>query len=193
MMVHELLQDIPVILASQSPRRVALLSQLGITFQQIASQFAERYNGMKPKDFVIYNAEKKAATVHAQHHDSLVIGADTIVEIDNQILGKPTSVAQATAMLSQLSAKTHQVHTGISIFYKTKKLTNISTTTVTFFSLSPETINRYIATKEPMDKAGAYGIQGLGSQFIRSIKGCYFNVMGFPISCFSEMVNALFD
>ena len=124
----------------------------------------------------------------SRHPNSLVIGADTVVSVDDAILGKPTNTADAARMLRLLSGRAHQVYTGVAAIGMGIELTGVECTDVIFRELDDETISRYIATGEPMDKAGAYAIQGRGAVLIRSISGCYSNVVGLPIYRLSTML-----
>ena len=125
---------------------------------------------------------RKAQAVFKDHSDALVIGSDTIVKIGNDVLGKPKNIEDAKAMLKELSDNTHQVVTGVTILYKDKAETFSSVADVTFYPLSDEEIDTYIATNEPMDKAGSYAIQGDAAKFIRSIRGDYYTIVGLPIA-----------
>jgi septum formation protein len=190
-MLHNLLRNEDIILASKSPRRTFLLRQIGLKFRQIASNIIEVENGMSPEDFVIHYSMKKADKVFKTHPNSFVIGVDTIVIIDNKILGKPKNRKEAKKFLQMLSGNCHIVLSGISICTKKNKISDIEITKVYFNKISEPDIKEYLNTNEPMDKAGAYGIQGFGSQFIKKIDGCYFNVMGFPIPLFYKMCNSI--
>ena len=125
---------------------------------------------------------QKAQAVFKDHSDALVIGSDTIVKIGNDVLGKPKNIEDAKAMLKELSDNTHQVVTGVTILYKDKAETFSSVADVTFYPLNDEEIDAYIATNEPMDKAGSYAIQGDAAKFIRSIRGDYYTIVGLPIA-----------
>lgn len=186
-MLHSLLKNENIILASRSPRRAFLLEQVGVKFEQIPSHIEENINRMQPDDFVLHYSKKKAEEIQKTHPDSLIIGADTIVVLDNKIIGKPQNDENAFQILQKLSGKCHEVYTGISILFHDTHISDIAKTKVFFKPMSDEDIREYVSTGEPMDKAGAYGIQRYGSQFIDKIDGCYFNVMGFPIPLFYEM------
>ena len=125
---------------------------------------------------------QKAETVFKDHSDALVIGADTIVKIGNDVLGKPKSLLEAKKMLEELSDNTHEVVTGVTIMYQDKAETFSSVAEVTFYPLSEKEIDDYIATNEPMDKAGSYAIQGDAAKFIRSINGDYYTIVGLPVA-----------
>jgi len=186
-MLHNLLNTENIILASRSPRRAFLLKNVGLQFEQIPSHIEENLNGMQPEDFVIHYSQKKAEAIQKIHTDSFIIGADTIVVLNNKIIGKPQNNEDAFQILKKLSGKCHEVLTGVSILFHDSQVSDIAKTKVYFNPISDEDIREYVSTGEPMDKAGAYGIQGYGSQFIDKIEGCYFNVMGFPIPLFYEM------
>ena len=174
-----------LILASGSPRRKELLQQAGFTFEVITSSAEESYSpGMPPSEVAPYLASLKAGAVAdalGMPSDCAIIGADTVVALGNHIYGKPTDEQDACAILGQLSAKTHQVVTGVCVICENEKLCFAQTTDVTFKPLSPDEIASYVETKEPMDKAGAYGIQGLGAALVECINGDYNNVVGLPV------------
>ena len=173
-----------IILASESPRRKYLLEQAGLRFLVVPSRFDEgSLTPGDPIDTVTTLAEAKVAEVAERFPDSWVIGADTIVSINGQILGKPASEEEALRMLHQLSGHTHQVFTGFSIccLSKNRQITDAVHTDVTFKQLTEEEIQWYIQTREPFDKAGAYAIQGLGTFLVRRINGSYTNVVGLPV------------
>jgi septum formation protein len=173
-----------LILASKSPRRKHLLEQTGLKFSVIPSDFDESSVAMSdPAAYVRALAEFKALDISQKHPDSWIIGADTIVLIDNQILGKPGSNDEAREMLKRLSGKSHQVFTGYCICCREKKQLFSETvkTEVHFKELRLAEIDWYIETGEPLDKAGAYAIQGVGSFLVRSIDGSYTNVVGLPV------------
>jgi len=178
-------QDNPrLILASKSPRRRYLLNQVGLTFKVIPSSFDENTVSLStPETYVKTLAEAKAADVSKEYPESWVIGADTVVVIDNTILGKPDSKAQARTMLKSLSGKTHQVYTGYCIrcLAEDRVFSDTAKTDVLFKTLADNEIEWYINTSEPFDKAGAYAVQGLGTFIVKSIKGSYTNVVGLPV------------
>lgn len=178
------IQNTKLILASKSPRRKYLLEQAGIKFEVIPSQFDENAMPLKTPDLYVQAlSQAKAEEVALKYPGQWVIGADTIVLIDGQILGKPNGKDAARSMLEQLSGQTHQVYTGFTIccVEKNKTHTDAICTDVTFKELSPHEIEWYIHTDEPFDKAGAYAIQGLGTFLVKSIKGSYTNVVGLPV------------
>lgn len=173
-----------LILASQSPRRQVLLKQLGLEFSVIPSNIEEQfYETLSPVELVQRLAIDKAEAV-ALKEEGIIIAADTIVVLDQEIMGKPCSKEEAYAMLSALSGKRHQVITGVCVYDTTTQKQEYAAeqTEVFFRSLSDEEIESYIASGEPFDKAGSYGIQGLGALLIEKIVGCYFNVVGLPLN-----------
>ena len=172
-----------VILASKSPRRKELLELLKIPFEIIVSDIDEHidYDNDLVKEIEKLSYQK-AQAVYKDHNDALVIGSDTIVKIGNDILGKPKSYDEAEKMLRELSYNTHEVVTAVTIFYQDQTETFSSVAKVTFYPLSDEEIKEYIATNEPMDKAGAYAIQGDAAKFIRSIEGDFYTIVGLPIA-----------
>lgn len=175
-----------IILASASPRRSQLLKQIGLNFTVHPSQVEEKYiEGQKPHLWVQDLALAKALDVASTLKEGIVIGADTIVVNDNLILGKPRDEKEAELMLKSLSGKKHQVLTGIAVVDGNNTenyLTQVEITHVKFRNLSDVEIKAYVKSKEPLDKAGAYGIQGLGALLVEAIEGCYFNVVGLPLS-----------
>ncbi len=178
-----------MILASGSPRRKELLSLLGYPFEVIVSDYEEKIDeDNKLEDEIKKLSFGKAKTVFNDHQDALIIGADTIVTIDNKVLGKPKTNENAYKMLKELSGKKHTVITGVTIMTKDKYDTFAVVSDVYFNKLSDDEINKYIQTKEPLDKAGGYAIQGVASKFIRKIDGDYYAIMGLPVS---ELYNRL--
>ena len=173
-----------LILASQSPRRRYLLEQAGLTFTVVPSAVDEALVAVcAPETYARRLAEAKAADVARNYPDSWIIGADTIVVIDGDILGKPGSTTAARRMLRQLSGQTHQVITAFAVCCEAAGHRHAETTTtaVTFKTLSAAEIEWYVQTREPFDKAGAYAIQGIGTFLVRSIHGSYTNVVGLPV------------
>jgi septum formation protein len=188
-MLHEILNDHEVILASQSPRRRELFSLLGISYRTMPANIPEPITGEAPDTQAMQYARQKAEIIVNQGYSaSLVVAADTVVDIDNIVLGKPTDTTQAYEYLKKLSGREHYVHTGICVGYQCRYWQVSECTKVQFSTLTDADILAYIATSEPLDKAGAYGIQGYGAQFVSSIVGCYFNVMGFPVSKFYSLI-----
>jgi septum formation protein len=176
-----------IILASASPRRAEILRNAGIPFETHAPIIDEsRRPGELRADYVRRLALAKARAVANTQKDTadcLFIGADTVVVAAGEILGKPESPEDARRMLHLLSGAVHEVHTGLAIIRRPGAMEGIveEVTSVTFARLSDEEIESYIATGEPFDKAGAYGIQGIGGRYVTRIEGCYFNVMGLPL------------
>ena len=170
-----------MILASQSPRRRELLKYITDDFAVKVSDVDETLpNGASPSAAVVYLSQIKARPFAAV--GDTVIGADTVVAIDGKILGKPTDKADAAAMLRELSGTTHSVFTGVTVIKDNHERSFYCETKVKFYPLTDSEIERYIATGEPLDKAGAYGIQGYGSLLVEGIEGDYFNVVGLPVS-----------
>lgn len=173
-----------IILASQSPRRRELLTQMGIRdFQIITPDIDERMDRALPPDKLVetISAEKAGAVAAQTGPEALVIAADTVVALEGAVLGKPRDETEAAEMLSALSGRHHQVYTGFTVIRGSRRVTRSACTEVVFRPLTPEEIADYVKTGEPMDKAGAYGIQGVGSLLIEGIRGDYFNVMGLPV------------
>ena len=179
-----------IILASQSPRRRELLKRIGIeNFKVIPAQGEElATRTLTPDQLVEELSQRKCAEVAAAHPKDLVIAADTVVSIHNRVLGKPRSEEDAARMLAALSGKLHLVYTGVTVAKEGRTLTQHEVTSVRFRTLTQADIIRYIATGEPMDKAGAYGIQGYGSVLVEGISGDYYNVMGLPVCRLSRML-----
>jgi len=171
-----------LVLASQSPRRSEILRQAGIPFTvRVAAVDETPLAGEKPEDYVVRLAELKALAVPAGP-DETVLGADTTVVIDGEMLGKPADAADARRMLARLSGRQHEVITGICLKRGMDVVRDCAVTKVWFAPMSAREIEEYVASGEPMDKAGAYAIQGLASKFIERIDGCYFNVVGLPVA-----------
>jgi len=176
--------QLEIVLASASPRRKQLLEQLGFQVRVYPSAFIEE----RPPDqnFITHvrdMARKKALPAAHAFPDDLIIAADTLVILENEPLGKPTDAAEAVTMLRRLSDRWHQVVTGFCLMKQTEQVQIIdhATTDVHFYPLTANEIDDYVLTGEPLDKAGAYGIQGLGAKFVQEVRGCYFNVVGLPI------------
>jgi septum formation protein len=171
-----------VVLASQSPRRAEILRQAGIPFNVRAVPIDETpLPGEKPEDYVRRLAESKALAVTCGPGE-IVLAADTTVVIDGEMLAKPEDAADARRMLAKLSGRQHEVMTGICIRRCSEVIRDCATTTVWFTPMSEREIADYAASGEPLDKAGAYAIQGLAGKYIDKIEGCYFNVMGLPVA-----------
>lgn len=202
-----------LILASASPRRRELLSQAGFEFEVHPAHLDEDVRaGEDPLSYVVRLAREKAEAVFRDimHLDRagakaqltaedgrgnplVVLGADTTVELDGQILGKPQDAADATRMLRMLSGRTHRVMTGVSLVTSRGVQVAVEVTGVTFLTLSDEEVADYVATGEPMDKAGAYAIQGSAARWIPRIEGCYFNVVGLPLALVSSLLESVQD
>lgn len=173
-----------LILASQSPRRIELLGQLGVQFKQASADIDERViDGERPSDYVLRLAEEKARAILTtlEEQTSWVLGADTTVVADGEILGKPTDFDDAKRILAKLSGAKHQVHTGVALVTNTHCYTVLVTTDVCMTEISITDIEQYWQTGEPQDKAGSYGIQGIGGKFVSEIHGSYSNVVGLPL------------
>lgn len=197
---------VKIILASASPRRKELLEQIGLDFQVLVSQVEEKISSSIPWQVVEELSSQKAAACAEQllkteeQDDVLVIGADTIVASRGQILGKPESPENACEMLKDLQGGTHLVYTGVTLIHcpggkeKPEKVTFHEQTEVTFYPMTQTEIEEYVATGDPLDKAGAYGIQGLCAKYIKAVKGEYNNVVGLPVArLYQEMKNLLGD
>ncbi|MEX2583821.1 MAG: nucleoside triphosphate pyrophosphatase [Gemmatimonadota bacterium] len=171
-----------LILASRSPRRAELLQRLGLEFAIVPAEIDETYvDHEMPADHAERLAREKAITVAARYPDALVIGSDTIVILEADVLGKPKSAADAVEMLSRLSGRTHEVYTGVAIASPGGVISGLERVSVRFRTLDRRECEEYVATAEPLDKAGSYGIQGFGSALVNSIDGDYFAVMGLPV------------
>lgn len=172
-----------IVLASQSPRRKELLTQMGLSYRVHAVDMDEHMDRSLPPASLVeaISREKAAACAALEGPGPLIIAADTVVSMDRAVLGKPHSREEAAEMLRLLSGKTHQVYTGFTLRRGERAVTQSECTLVTFRPLSEEEISAYVSTGESMDKAGSYGIQGLGSLFVTGIRGDYFNVMGLPV------------
>jgi len=172
-----------LILASASPRRRELLSQAGYTFEVAPAHIDEtRRPNEDPSAYVARLALEKAQAIHAQHPDAIVLGAATTVVLNGEVLNKPADLAEAEKMLRALSGQTHQVHTGIAVVSSTTQRSHVETTNVFFAPIPEEDLSIYLATRDSLDKAGAYGIQGYAARWIPRIEGDYFNVMGLPVA-----------
>lgn len=181
-----------LILASSSPRRQELLQLLQIPFQSISANVNEDFpKQMNASEVVKELAMRKAAAIAKEHQDSWVIGSDTIVVLDEKILGKPMDRTDAKKTLLQLSGQTHEVYTGVAIIYGHNRTVFVEKTKVTFWELSEVDIEQYLETGEPFDKAGSYGIQGYGSLFVKQIEGDYFSVVGLPVSRLAHELKTL--
>ena len=170
-----------LILASQSPRRKELLAHLNMPFTVRVADIDEAMDPAKPPAEEVARVSLAKALAIPREEADTVIAADTIVVLDDKVLGKPVDKADARAMLSALSGRTHQVMTGVTVLKGSRSLTHTEITEVYFRTLSQEEIDRYVESGEPMDKAGSYGIQGGASLFVEKLHGDYYNVMGLPV------------
>lgn len=171
-----------LVLASASPRRSEFLQKLGLSFEVDAADIDERvHKGEKALEYVMRVARAKAAKVAARQNGALVLAADTSVVVDDFVVGKPATEDQAREMLSRLSGREHVVMSGVAIDGTERAAITVKTK-VRFRKLSSEEIQWYVATGEPMDKAGAYGVQGLGGAFVLTIEGSFSNVIGLPMA-----------
>jgi len=187
-----LTQEPKIILASGSPRRRQLFSSLGVEFASISPEADETFDAsLKPDEIAKQISQQKANEIYAKYPDSAVIAADTIVVTKSEILGKPKDEKDAVEMLKNLSGAWHEVITGVCILFKDKKALFSEKTRVHFKELDDDFISWYVQTKEPMDKAGAYGIQGFGAMLVDRIEGDFYNVMGFPISSIMDRLKRL--
>jgi septum formation protein len=184
-----------LILASASPRRKELLEQIGVEFHIHAVDMDE---SMLPGESVLQHVERLAiekarlgyGQVSQYEDDLAVLAADTVVEIDGDVLGKPANAQQAAVFLTRLSGKQHRVHTAVAVVTGTRELIEISSSEVVFAMLSEQQIAAYVATGEPLDKAGAYAIQGIAAQFIVNLNGSYSGVMGLPLYETAKLLSA---
>lgn len=183
-----------IILASASPRRKQIFNELGLKPLIIPVEIDE-YNhlGLSPVEYSMDLANKKAAAIAGNHPGKIIVGADTIVVYNNKILEKPKNKEDAYKMLTALSGRNHEVISGVNIKIGNQQITFNENTKVYFKELSSTEINWYLDSGEPFDKAGSYGIQGLGRILISKIEGCYFNVVGFPIHRFYIELKALME
>lgn len=178
----------PIILASGSPRRRELLAQIGLEFTVLPSKKEEVRRFSDPKELVEDLSRQKAEDIASQAEPgTIVIGSDTVVALDGEILGKPRDEEDAAAMLLRLQGRAHEVFTGVTIYQKgetpgqDETFTFSERTLVRVYPMSEEEIRRYVATGDPLDKAGAYGIQGMFAAFVEGIEGSFYNVMGLPV------------
>jgi len=179
----------PIVLASASPRRQEILKNAGIEFTILPADIPEiPLHDESPRGFAERMAVEKARTVHSDANGSLILAADTVVAVGNEILGKPESAADAARMLRLLSNKTHQVITAVCLLGENFQDVRSETTAVYFTEMTDTEIADYVATGEPMDKAGAYGIQGRASRWISKIEGDYYNVVGLPVDLVWRML-----
>ena len=180
----------PLILASRSPRRAELLKAAGIAFEVLAADIDETPRANEtPAAYVERLAIEKARAVFALRPDARVLGADTTVTIDGEILSKPVDEADALRMLRLLNGRPHEVHTGVALVSAAGVRSGVDTTRVWFAAMTDEDISWYVATGEPVDRAGAYAIQGFASRFIPRIEGSYSNVVGLPVALVSSILS----
>ena len=186
-------QDVQVILASKSPRRRELLAEMGITYVCLTEEVEETFpKEMHPRAAVVYLSRKKAEAVKGKApENAIIIASDTMVEVDGIPLGKPVDEADASRMLWMLSGRHHNVHTGLCVMWGDKVLVGVDSTDVFFRSIDQQDIDAYIATGEPMDKAGAYGIQGKGGALISHINGNLDTVIGLPCDLLEKLLKEL--
>lgn len=179
-----------IVLASQSPRRRELLQRMGISQFEVIPATGEEIiePALSPAQLVEKLSQNKANEVAQSAPDALIIAADTVVSVDGKVLGKPADPAQAVEMLTSLSGRSHHVYTGFTVRMGDKEITAHEDTAVTFRTLSQEEIAAYVASGEPMDKAGSYGIQGLGCVLVSGIQGDYYNVMGLPVCALFQVL-----
>ncbi|MGX6961882.1 Maf family protein [Vagococcus xieshaowenii] len=180
-----------IILASQSPRRKELLALITEAFDVMPADIDETVTpGISPEDYVLRMSQQKAAHIFKEYPESLVIGCDTVVVLDGEILGKPVDHQEAKEMLQRYSDRTHEVLTGLTLLSKDKQITKLAQARVTFYPLDEAQIDAYVATNEPMDKAGAYGIQGGAAVFVKEIIGDYYAIVGFPVGLVNECLKS---
>lgn len=178
-----------LILASASPRRIQLLHQIGLTAEVIPSHTEEKISSENPEEVVQALARQKAEDVYTRllsegnvGDATVVIGADTVVSVDNHILGKPRTHEEAAEMIASLSGRTHQVYTGVAVITPRESRSFAEMAAVTVYPLSPAELRSYADSEEPMDKAGAYGIQGSFGKFVKGIQGDYNAIVGLPVA-----------
>ena len=185
--------EFKIVLASTSPRRISLLRQMGMRFTVVAPMEDEASVNPDPKERVMDNALAKARSVLGNVEEGLVVGADTVVYIDEMVLGKPSSDDEARRMMETLSGRVHRVFTGLAVIDAESGREDVSCeeTQVHLMELSDEEISRYVRSGEPMGKAGAYAIQGLGAVFVEGVVGCFHNVVGLPLSLLWKMIRGM--
>ncbi len=187
-----------LILASASPRRIQLLQQIGLTAEVMPSHTEEKISSENPEEVVQELAMQKAVDVYTRllsednvGDSTVVIGADTVVSIDNRILGKPKTHEEAAEMIASLSGRTHQVYTGVAIITPKESRNFAEMAAVSVYPLSQDELRSYAESEEPMDKAGAYGIQGIFGKFVRGIQGDYNTIVGLPVARLYQELKAL--
>lgn len=186
---------LPLILASNSPRRKELLTQAGIPFEVVPSLYEEHnHPGIPPAQLVEEQALGKAVEVARRYPERTILGADTLVALDQTILGKPNDAQEAHAMLTAIQGRWHEVYTGIALVSgkdNSAQKTHVQRSKVHLRALSPQEITDYIATREPLDKAGSYAIQGYGALLVDAIEGCYTNVVGLSLPAVWDLLRPL--
>jgi septum formation protein len=186
-----------IILASRSPRRASLLKQIGLQFEIVPPEVDERFDvKSSPEEHVMALSMKKAESVATNIDDGIVIGADTVVMLCNEILGKPVDAIDAKRMLERLSGRVHRVYTAFTIIDKPsgRAISDCEATDVEFRDLGKEEIDKYVASGAPLDKAGAYGIQDdYGAVFVKRICGCFYTVVGFPLAKFHSAFTKMME
>lgn len=182
-----------LILASVSPRRRELLRMLGVPFRIVESGVEEEGTSVDPVAHVLSLSQRKALAVAERVREGLVIGVDTVVVLDGEILGKPSGPEEAKAMLRRLSGRVHRVYSGVTVARAEdgKVLSDYRCTEVRMRRISPGDIGAYVATGEPLDKAGAYAIQGKGAIFVEEIRGCFYNVVGLPLCALMDILTKM--
>jgi len=181
----------PLILASASPRRAELLKQLNLDFQVVPSNAPELFDDqLSPLELCQLNAHRKARLIAKKYPDAMVLGADTLVFLKDEIMGKPADVAEARRMLGRLQGRTHQVVTGVSLIHlrALRERTFVASTEVRFHPLTADQINLYLSKMNPLDKAGAYAIQEHGDTIVADISGSFSNVVGLPVEMLKEEI-----
>ena len=183
--------NVQLVLASSSPRRKDILKKINLKFDVRPSTIIEDYSiSLNPLKMAEYWALQKARSIVPHQKNSIIIGADTIVDLEKKIMGKPANPLEAVKMLKALSGRQHIVHTGVALRYEflDKEVSFVESTKVYFYKLNDDWIDQYISTGMSLDKAGAYGIQDWSSIFVKKINGCYNNVVGFPLARFLELI-----
>jgi septum formation protein len=183
-----------IVLASASPRRLELLRSLHLDVRVVPSAYREpEHPHLSPRDLAIIHARHKCQDVQARMPSDIIVAADTVVDVDNEAYNKPRDVDDAKGMLHDLSGRTHIVHTAFALWVpqRNELFEHCESTFVTFFPLDDEEIDAYVASGEPMDKAGAYGIQGYGATLVERIEGDFYTVMGFPLARFVKTLHRL--
>ena len=190
--MEECLKPVDLVLASGSPRRREILEQIGVKFRVLVSGEEEKPTAENPLDFPRENASQKALAVSKKDPSAVVLGFDTLVFLDGKPLGKPRDGKEALAMLQALNGRSHKVITGVAIAHGGKLLDASEEETEVFFrNNSLQELEEYVNSRDPLDKAGAYGIQTCGARLIRSIRGCYYNVVGLPVARTLDMLTNL--